>query len=114
MYYTTEVEKYMHMADMIVTKPGGLTVSESIAVGLPMAIFKAIPGQEEQNAEFLVKKNMAVRLEKNNSCTELITDLLKNRERLESMKRSIKSFSKGNSAEHIYKLMLELTEKYGK
>ncbi len=112
MYYTNEVEKYMHMSDLIVTKPGGLTVSESIAVGLPMAIFKAIPGQEAQNAEFLCKKNMAVMLEKNNSCTALITDLLRNREKLDGMKSSIQFFSKGNSAAHIYGLMQELIVRY--
>lgn len=112
LYYTNEVEKYMHMADLIVTKPGGLTVSESIATGLPMAIFKAIPGQEAQNAEFLVGKNMAIRIEKNNSCTAKITDLLRHPEKLQSMKQSIQSFSKGNSAANIYLLMLDLLEKY--
>ena len=112
MYFTDEVAKYMHMADLIVTKPGGLTVSEAIASNLPMGIFKAIPGQEEQNADFLVGKNMAVRLEKNNTCTAVITDLIRNREKLDEMKESIRLFSKGNSAANIYLIMLELLEKY--
>lgn len=112
LYYTDNVDKYMRMADLIVTKPGGLTVSEAIAVGLPMAIFKAIPGQEEQNAEFLVSKNMAVLLEKKDSCTAVITDLIRNPEKLQNMKKSINSFSKGNSAANIYLLMLELIKKY--
>ncbi len=112
LYYTDNVDKYMRMADLIVTKPGGLTVSEAIAVGLPMAIFKAIPGQEEQNAEFLVSKNMAVVLEKKDSCTAVITDLLRNPEKLENMRKSINSFSKGNSAANIYLLMLDLVKKY--
>lgn len=114
LYYTDNVDKYMRMADLIVTKPGGLTVSEAIAVNLPMAIFKAIPGQEEQNAEFLVSKNMAVILEKKDSCTAVITDLLRNPEKLQSMKDSISSFSKGNSAANIYLLMLDLIKKYNK
>lgn len=112
MYYTTEVEKYMNMADLIVTKPGGLTVSESIAVGLPMCLFKAIPGQEEQNADFLVSKNMAVRIEKNSLCTALITSLINDKGRLESIRKSIRTFSKGNSAANIYLIMHELVEKY--
>ena len=112
LYYTDEVEKYMHMADLIVTKPGGLTVSEAIASDLPMAIFKAIPGQEEQNADFLVRNNMAVRLEKDKTCTQTITRLLSNNGELENMKQSIKEFSKGNSAENIYLLMQELVQKY--
>ena len=112
LYFTNEVPKYMHISDMIVTKPGGLTVSEAIASGLPMGIFKAIPGQEEQNADFLVRKNMAVRLEKNNTCTATITDLLEHPEKLAAMKTSIQTFSKGNSSKNIYTLMLELLEKY--
>ena len=111
LYYTNEVEKYMHMSDLIVTKPGGLTVSESIAVGLPMAIFKAIPGQEVQNAEFLVSKNMAVKLEKDRTCTTTITNLLRDPQKLQDMKESIQKFCKGNSAANIYTLMLELIER---
>ena len=112
LYFTDEVEKYMHMAAFIVTKPGGLTVSESIAAELPMAIFKAIPGQEEQNASFLVENNMAVRLKKDNTCTATITELINNPQKLADMKKSIHSFSKGNSAANIYLLMCELVEKY--
>lgn len=114
LYYTNEVEKYMHIADMIITKPGGLTVSEAVAAGLPMGIFKAIPGQEEQNADFLVSKNMAVRLEKNKTCTQTVTRLLKNPKELGEMKKSVKEFSKGNSAENIYLLMCKLIEEYSK
>ena len=111
LYFTNEVEKYMHMADLIVTKPGGLTVTEAISVGLPMAIFKAIPGQEEQNADFLVNKNMAVRLEKDKTCTTMITRLLREPDRLDGMKKSIREFSKGNSAKNIYILMQELIDR---
>ena len=100
------------MSDLIVTKPGGLTVTESIASELPMAIFKAIPGQEEQNADFLVGKNMAVRLKKDATCTKTITELIGNKEKLEEMKTAIRSFSKGNSAANIYLLMQELIERY--
>ena len=114
LYYTNEVEKYMHMADFIITKPGGLTVTESIAAGLPMVIFKAIPGQEEQNADFLVGKNMAVRLKKDATCTETITELVGNKQKLADMRKSIENFSKGNSAANIYLLMKELVEKYQK
>ena len=114
LYYTNEVEKYMQIADLIVTKPGGLTVSESIATGLPMGIFKAIPGQEEQNADYLIRNGMAVRIEKTNQCTQTITDLLSHPQKLEQMRQSIKKCSCGNSSEHIYGLMQELIEEYSK
>lgn len=51
-YFTKEVEKYMKAANLIVTKPGGLTVSEALACNIPLAVFDAIPGQEEDNANF--------------------------------------------------------------
>ena len=56
--FTTEVQKYMHASDLLITKPGGLTVSEALASGLPMAVFDAIPGQEEDNAQFLQAHGM--------------------------------------------------------
>ncbi len=112
LFYTDEVEKYMQMADMIVTKPGGLTVSESIATGLPMGIFKAIPGQEEQNADYLVREGMAVRLSKSNQCTEVITELMQHPQKLAAMRQAIKDSSRGNSAANIYLLMQDLIKKY--
>lgn len=76
LYFTEEIPRYMHISDLIVTKPGGLTVSEAIASDLPIAAYKPIPGQEEQNVEFLTAKNMAVRLIKGKECTNTITELL--------------------------------------
>lgn len=105
MYYTNEVEKYMYMSDLIITKPGGLTVSEAICSGLPMAIFDAIPGQEEDNANFLVSNNMAIRLAKGKRCTDTIEDLLTNPIKLYNMKMACQSFRKGNSAKLIYELI---------
>ncbi len=114
LYYTNEVEKYMHMSDMIITKPGGLTVSESIAVGLPMGIFKAIPGQEEQNADYLIRNGMAVKIAKNKQCTETVTELMSNPDKLSAMRDSIQKCSCGNSSERIYSLMKDLIKKYSK
>ena len=111
LFFTDKVERYMRMSDIIVTKPGGLTVTESIATGLPLAIFKAIPGQEEQNADYLVRNGMAVRIEKNNKCTEIITDLITHPEKLQAMHDAIEACNKGNSAARIYELMLKLLDK---
>lgn len=110
-FFTDNVERYMQMADMIVTKPGGLTVTEAIATELPLVIFKAIPGQEEQNADYLVRNGMAVRLTKDKTCTDIITDLIVHPEKLKKMRESIKKCNKGNSSEKIYELMLKFIEK---
>ena len=112
LYFTDEVEKYMQMASLILTKPGGLTVTEAIATGLPMAIFKPIPGQEEQNADYLCRNGMAVRLKNDKTCTETITDLLTHPEKLNAMREAIARKNHGNSAEKIYGLMQQLIERY--
>ena len=52
LYFVNNVEDYMHISDIIVTKPGGLTVTESLACKLPLAIYSAFPGQERENADF--------------------------------------------------------------
>ena len=54
----------MSISDLVVTKPGGLTTSESLASHLPMVIINPIPGQEEENAEFLESKGIAIWLKK--------------------------------------------------
>lgn len=111
LYYTDEIPKYMHISDIIVTKPGGLTVSEAIASDLPIAAYKPIPGQEEQNVRFLVSKNMAVRLIKGKECTNMITFLLNNNTFLADMRESIRNFAKGNASASIYELLKKLCGK---
>ncbi|MGR4871795.1 glycosyltransferase [Variovorax sp. LARHSF232] len=57
--FTHEMEKLMHAADLVVSKPGGLTVSECLALGRPMLLISPIPGQEEHNAGFLMEEGAA-------------------------------------------------------
>ena len=101
LFFTNEVHKYMQISDLIITKPGGLTVSEALACNLPMAIFDAIPGPETENAEFLIDNNMAVKIQKGSACSETIYDLLSNQERLEEMRRSCSAFDKSSSGPKI-------------
>ncbi|BEP59045.1 glycosyltransferase [Variovorax sp. V118] len=57
--FTNEMHKMMAAADLVVTKPGGLTVSECLALGKPMLLISPIPGQEEHNAGFLMEESAA-------------------------------------------------------
>ena len=63
--YTTKIPEIMSISDLVVTKPGGLTTSESLASGLPIIVINPIPGQEEENAEFLESKKVAIWIQKN-------------------------------------------------
>lgn len=106
--FTDEVEKYMHAADLLVTKPGGLTVSEALACGLPMAVFDAIPGQEEDNANFLATHDMCVRLKKGDDFGEEISSLLRERQRLQAMRENCRGFDKSQSIPNMIELIHSL------
>ena len=59
--FTTTPERFMQASDLAITKPGGLTTSECLALGLPMVLISPIPGQEERNADFLLESGAALK-----------------------------------------------------
>lgn len=107
LYFVDNVEDYMHISDLIVTKPGGLTVTESLACNLPLAIYSAFPGQELDNAEFLISQNAAILLDKEHGA-EQITELLHSPEKIDEMKKNCKRLSIPDSAENIFNLAQKL------
>ncbi len=109
LYFTDEVEKYMQAADLLVTKPGGLTVSEALACNLPMAVFDAIPGQEEDNANFLLTHDMCVRIRKDGDFAAEISGLLQEKKHLQAMRENCKEFDKSQSIPNLLALIGRLT-----
>ena len=99
--FSNEVPKLMAIANLVVTKPGGLTTSESLASHLPMVVINPIPGQEEENAEFLESKNIAVWIKKSDDSKEIIKSLLNNKEKISIMKENTKILARPNSTRDI-------------
>ncbi len=58
--FVENVYDYMHAADALVTKPGGLSTAEALVAGVPLVLCKPLPGQEERNASILVKAGAAI------------------------------------------------------
>ena len=104
--FTNKVPELMSISNMVVTKPGGLTTSESLASHLPMVVINPIPGQEEENAEFLESKGIAVWIKKNDNSEKIIENLLSDKEKLEEMKENTKILSKPNSTDDICNILL--------
>lgn len=109
--FTKEVERYMHASDLIVTKPGGLTVSEALACNLPLAVFDAIPGQEEDNASFLQTHDMGVRIS-NENFAAVISSLIEHKERLRSMRENCRAFDKSRANQNIVGLAVRLAKSF--
>ena len=99
--FTDKVPELMAISDMVITKPGGLTVSESLASHLPLMVINPIPGQEEENAEFLEKMGCAVWLKKNEDPKEVLSFILNDSIKLSEMKKSAERFAKPNSTKDI-------------
>lgn len=104
--YTNKVPELMAISDLVISKPGGLTTSESLASNLPMIIINPIPGQEEENAEFLEEKGSGIWIRKNDSAYEVFNDLFSNPKKLENMKNNTKILEKKHSTENICKTIL--------
>ena len=109
--FTNQVPELMSISDLVVTKPGGLTTSESLASHLPMLIINPIPGQEEENAEFLEDKGIAIWLRKNDDSKIIIENLLADSQKLNLMKENTKLLARPHSTETICKMILGTEQK---
>jgi len=109
--YTNQVGSLMEIADVLVSKPGGLTVTEALIKHLPFAILSPIPGQEEQNSDFLLNNGLAVRLQKNNPVPAL-RQLLQNPLRLKQIREMAENLAKPTSTTAIADLINTLATKH--
>jgi processive 1,2-diacylglycerol beta-glucosyltransferase len=60
--FASNMHELMAIADLIITKPGGLTSSEALAMSKPLIILNPIPGQEAANSDFLLERGAAVKV----------------------------------------------------
>lgn len=105
--FTNKVPELMTIADLVITKPGGLTTTESLASGLPIIIINPIPGQEEENAEFLEERKVGVWIKKGDNVKEVLTNIFSNSEKMREMKINARLLAKKNSTIDICKIILK-------
>lgn len=106
--YADNVDTLMDASDMIVTKPGGLTTSESLAKRLPMVIVNPIPGQESRNTEFLLNSGTALATTDVCGADELVYRLLTSPARRAAMQACIDVLRRPNSTRDICEFVLNL------
>jgi processive 1,2-diacylglycerol beta-glucosyltransferase len=99
--FTTEMDKYMAAADLMVGKAGGLTTSEALARALPMALIEPIPGQEERNADHLLEAGAAIRCNNLPAAAWKIAALLDDAAKLTSMRDAAKKLGRPCAAAAI-------------
>ena len=105
--YTNEVERLMACADLVITKPGGLTTSECLAMGIPMIFNAPIPGQEEHNANFLLEEGVALNAFDLVTLEYRIQHLLDHPSKLEEMRVKAKALGRPHAASDVLNIVLE-------
>ncbi len=103
--FTNKMNDILASIDVLVTKPGGLTTTEALLKDVPMIVPYYIPGQEEENLDFLCNCGSALRTTKKYSLSVLLKVLIDDPTRLDILKKNIKSIRKFNSSQNIADLI---------
>lgn len=88
-----EMNDLYEAADALVTKPGGVTVSEALRKKIPMFIHSALPGQEEMNLEMLIPKGLVTQLTPGTPLVDQLRETLSDKKRMECWKFAMDAYS---------------------
>lgn len=104
--YTNQVPELMSVADLVITKPGGLTTTESLASGLPLIVIDPLPGQEEENAKFVEKNGAGIWIRENDDIKTILLNVFNDTYKLQNMKIRARLIAKKNSTKDICETLL--------
>jgi processive 1,2-diacylglycerol beta-glucosyltransferase len=107
--FASNMHELMAVADLIITKPGGLTTSEALAMGKPLFILNPIPGQEAANSDFLLERGAAAKANRVEDLQFRIGQLLGSK-KLAEMAKAAKSLGRPQSARTVCEEVLKRLE----
>lgn len=108
--FVDNVYDYMHAADVLVTKPGGLSSAEALVAQVPMVLCKPLPGQEERNARVLVEAGAAVRTSQTSELPVMLEAVLGDRARKEKMIAAARRLARPNAAGDAASMIARLAQ----
>jgi processive 1,2-diacylglycerol beta-glucosyltransferase len=104
--FASNMHELMAVADLIISKPGGLTSSEALALGRPLFILNPIPGQEAANSDFLLERGAAAKVNRVEDLPYRIGQLLGSK-KLAEMARAAKALGRPQAAREICRVCCE-------
>lgn len=107
--FASNMHELMAVSDLIITKPGGLTSSEALAMGKPLFILNPIPGQEAANSDFLLEKGAAAKVNRVEDLPYRIEQLIGSKE-LAGMAKAAKVLGRPQSAATVCKEVVQRTD----
>jgi len=109
--FANNVDVLMDASDCVITKPGGLTVSEGLAKGMPLILINPIPGQEDRNVEFLLNNGMAQLVTSTYPVDEAIYQLYNNKWKFENLTDGIRYIGKPYATRDLCEFILSLEKR---
>ncbi len=106
--FTQHFNKYLRASDVILSKAGGLTMSEALACETPILVFQPLPGHEEQNAQLLVDSGVAVKAQTIEGITPLLKQLLYSEKLYEQLVDKARELKRPDAARQIAVLIQQL------
>jgi processive 1,2-diacylglycerol beta-glucosyltransferase len=106
--FTKEIDELMAVADLVVSKPGGLTTSETLARGAVMVIVNPIPGQESRNSDFLLENGAAIKANNIATLAHKVSTLLHDPKRLAQLRANVRRVARPRAAFEVVQRSLEL------
>ncbi len=102
--FVDNMDELMSASDVLISKSGGITVTEALNAALPMIVIDPIPGQEMRNYKFLEKHNAALKINRPEDLISIVKELLSSN-RLDILRDNIKKIRLIDSAEKIVDLV---------
>ncbi len=99
--FVNNIAELMAVSDVTVTKPGGLTVAESTARGLPTIVSDALPGQEEDNTTFLEREQATVRVRGSEGVLSAVRQLISSTQRFALLQRNVRSLARPDASRDV-------------
>ena len=106
--FSNEVNNLLNIADVVITKPGGLSITESLEMKKPMLLISGNGGQEIYNAKFVCKNGYGINCRTPRKLARVVGSLLVRKNILNNMKNKLNNYCDNNSVEKIYKLSEKL------
>jgi processive 1,2-diacylglycerol beta-glucosyltransferase len=108
MGFTKEIDELMQAADLVVSKPGGLTTSEVLARGAVMVIVNPIPGQESRNSDYLLESGAAIKANNLATLGYKVNALLRDPAELDRLRANVRRIARPRAAFDVVAKSLEM------
>ena len=106
--FTKDISNLLNISDCVISKPGGLSVTEALEMKTPMILIPGNGGQENHNAKFITKNQFGIRTRNPLQLAKTIKKLVENPEIIDRMYENLKQYEENKSVEKLFKLVLEM------